>query len=521
MPPSCCAPVSRSGAALRWPTSPTSRSPAPRSPGSRSSRLSAYEERIEADLALWHDGELVSELEALVAAHPLRERLRGQLMLALYRSDRQAEALEAFRHGRHLLVEELGIEPSTSLRSLHERILAQDPALGGPGRTWRQPRARGLPGSRAALARRPRALVLAGVALLAGALSVAAAQALRGDPGPTRPAVPLTYSALAAVVPASGTVEAAVALPSVSRLAVSGGLVWVGGDDSRTVSAIDARTRRLVRTVPTGLFPSDVAAGAGSVWVVDGARGRVARIDPSYGRLLETVRFTPSGEAPPDRHGFDPTSVAVGAGAVWVTDGGRRLLRIDVGGGAATPISVRTSARGRGHGRGRRVGHQRRDGRGPARRPRTNRVGLRLPLVERRGPRVGVPRAIAAGGGYVWVLSGNTGVVTKVDPRTRGVVGTVKIAGADFLAEFRAETSQDPCCYTVHVAQAAHVLLDAIAASDGSRRSVTRELLRFRVRDGLIGDFSFDENGDVTPPTVSVYRIENGKQELLHVVQDV
>jgi branched-chain amino acid transport system substrate-binding protein len=94
-------------------------------------------------------------------------------------------------------------------------------------------------------------------------------------------------------------------------------------------------------------------------------------------------------------------------------------------------------------------------------------------------------------------------------------------AGADFLARFRAETSQDPCCYTVHVAQAAHVLLDAIAASDGSRRSVTRELLRLRVRDGLIGDFSFDENGDVTPPTVSVYRIENGKQELLHVVQDV
>ena len=93
-------------------------------------------------------------------------------------------------------------------------------------------------------------------------------------------------------------------------------------------------------------------------------------------------------------------------------------------------------------------------------------------------------------------------------------------AGADFLARFRAETSQDPCCYTVHVAQAAHVLLDAIAASDGSRRSVTRELLRLRVRDGLIGDFSFDENGDVTPPTVSVYRIENGKQELLHVVQD-
>jgi branched-chain amino acid transport system substrate-binding protein len=92
-------------------------------------------------------------------------------------------------------------------------------------------------------------------------------------------------------------------------------------------------------------------------------------------------------------------------------------------------------------------------------------------------------------------------------------------AGAEFLARFRAATSQDPCCYTVHVAQAAHALLDAIAASDGSRRSVTQELLRLRVRDGLIGDFSFDENGDVTPPLVSVYRIENGRQKLYEVVK--
>jgi branched-chain amino acid transport system substrate-binding protein len=92
--------------------------------------------------------------------------------------------------------------------------------------------------------------------------------------------------------------------------------------------------------------------------------------------------------------------------------------------------------------------------------------------------------------------------------------------GADFLARFRRATSQDPCCYTVHVAQATHALLDAIAASDGSRASVTRELLDLRVRDGLIGDFSFDENGDVTPPLVSVYRMTDGQQKLFEVVRD-
>jgi len=92
--------------------------------------------------------------------------------------------------------------------------------------------------------------------------------------------------------------------------------------------------------------------------------------------------------------------------------------------------------------------------------------------------------------------------------------------GADFLAAFRRETSQDPCCYTIHVAQATGALLDAIAASDGSRASVTDAMLGLRVRDGIIGDFAFDENGDVTPPLVSVYRITDGQQKLFDVVRN-
>ena len=67
---------------------------------------------------------LVAELEALVQEHPLRERLRAQLMLALYRSGRQAEALEAYQDARHALTDELGIEPSQELRELQQAILA-------------------------------------------------------------------------------------------------------------------------------------------------------------------------------------------------------------------------------------------------------------------------------------------------------------------------------------------------------------------------------------------------------------
>lgn len=92
-------------------------------------RLVAHERRVEADLERGRGAELVAELEQLIAVHPLRERLRGQLMLALYRSGRQAEALAVYQDTRTTLVEELGIEPGPPLQELERAILRQDPAL--------------------------------------------------------------------------------------------------------------------------------------------------------------------------------------------------------------------------------------------------------------------------------------------------------------------------------------------------------------------------------------------------------
>ena len=92
-------------------------------------RRAAIEERIDADLALGRHAELVGELKDLTAEQPLRERLRGQLMLALYRSGRQAEALEIYRATRHVLIEELGIEPGPALQALEQAILRQDASL--------------------------------------------------------------------------------------------------------------------------------------------------------------------------------------------------------------------------------------------------------------------------------------------------------------------------------------------------------------------------------------------------------
>jgi DNA-binding SARP family transcriptional activator len=100
--------------------------------------LSALEDRIQADLQLGRHGALVGELGALVAANPVRERPRAQLMLALYRCGRQAEALEAYQSARRLLADELGIDPGTELQRLERAILHQDPAL-----AWQAPGAAG------------------------------------------------------------------------------------------------------------------------------------------------------------------------------------------------------------------------------------------------------------------------------------------------------------------------------------------------------------------------------------------
>ncbi len=111
----------------------------------RERRLEVLEDRIAADLETGHAAGLVGELEGLVEEHPWREQFRAQLMLALYRTGRQADALHAFQAARSFLGEELGIEPSPGLQELEEKILLQDPTLAGPAPTaepedWRPAR---------------------------------------------------------------------------------------------------------------------------------------------------------------------------------------------------------------------------------------------------------------------------------------------------------------------------------------------------------------------------------------------
>ncbi len=125
----CCERRSRSGVARRSRISSTSRLPRNEIGRLEELRLVALEQRLEADLALGRDAEVVPELEALVREHPLRENLRGLLILALYRAGRQADALAAYQDARATLVEELGLDPGQALQRLEKAILVHDPSL--------------------------------------------------------------------------------------------------------------------------------------------------------------------------------------------------------------------------------------------------------------------------------------------------------------------------------------------------------------------------------------------------------
>jgi predicted ATPase/DNA-binding SARP family transcriptional activator len=156
-------------------------------------RLTALEDRIEADLALAGHGALVAELEGLVADHPYRERLWGQLMLALYRSGRQADALQAFHRARQVLDEDLGIEPSRWLRRRQEQILLQDPVLEAPDPTPPPRPPHHLPAQRTSFVGRRREL-----AELQGLLQTRRLVSVTGPPGSgkTRLAVEVATSLL-------------------------------------------------------------------------------------------------------------------------------------------------------------------------------------------------------------------------------------------------------------------------------------------------------------------------------------
>lgn len=287
-------------------------------------RLGAREDRFDALLGLGRHGEVAGTLDSLAAAHPFRERLQGQLMIALYRMGRQADALQVYRDTRRRLADELGLDPGTELQRLERAVLAQDPALELP-REIAPPRPEdaALGRTTAPPQRRSRRLWAASalLALLATGTVLALVLGRYGDTAPAR----LVGPGVAVIDPGRNMVVDAIKVGSgpVSIAADERG-VWVGDGRDAAVVLIDPRTRRPVKTVGIGAPAVDVAASDGSVWVATGGLGTIVRVDADLGVVADRIEPRDPGESLVS----SVPSVAAEGSAVWA-GAGRGLVRID------------------------------------------------------------------------------------------------------------------------------------------------------------------------------------------------
>lgn len=340
-------------------------------------RLAGLEARIDADLALGHQAAVIGELESLITASPYRERFRAQLMLALYRVGRQADALAVYMDTRRLLIDELGIEPGEQLRDLHHAVLTHDPVLTPARPAWPEPaeastmRTVSAGPSRRSSRRRISLLWAAG---MAGVVAAGLGALLAANPQPPAGPEMIQPGSVAFLDAASGRLVGD--MPTSPNVGfVRGGLGSVWEMDGGVLLQVNPRTRDLIRSIAVGVSPGDVAVGAGAVWITDQNSQTLLRVDPQYGDITR-IRLSAQGLSKPGTGG----GVAVGAGSVWVAQGLSRIVRID---------------------------------------PASGRVVSSIPLPD--------ANVVAFGDGAVWVAASDLGTLTRIDPRTGTVVATARI----------------------------------------------------------------------------------------------
>lgn len=378
-------------------------------------RLDLLEDCLEAELAYGRADGVVSELRALVAENPLRERLRGQLMVALYAHGRQAEALELYRVGRETLVEEAGLEPGPALRELERAILRQELHV--------------VRAADASAERRPRRAdwkVQLIAAFLIAALALAIGLSLRRDPASALAGI--GANSLGVIDPGRNEIVTAIAVGQ-RPVSVAAGpeSVWVANAADETVSRIDVSSRELMKNVPARADHGTVELGRRAVWLIGRAgpspsyQAVVSRIDPDLASVTAVTRY------PAISVRYDETfAIAEGFGSVWAT-AGWQLLRLDQRGRVRATIPAFSSARGLAVGEGAVwVGDLDYPATGASTvlriDPRTNRVAARIPVAAEVA-------GLAIGADALWVASDN-GTLTRIDPEANVVTATIDLGGA-------------------------------------------------------------------------------------------
>ncbi len=394
--------------------------------------MTAIEDRMQAEIDVGHHRAAVPELERLATEHPHRERLSSQLMIALYRSGRQSDALGVYHRARHFLDDELGIDPSPELRTLHERMLHQDPTLGLSTRATPSPGSAAGLGSdeiatvdageagrrsetHAAPSRRPR--ILLAVLAIAASLGAAFFIVRAALPAASPPAV--VANAVLVIDPATGTERRVVEVGTgPGAIAFGSGSAWVANFDDRTIQTIAAGAEHA--GTPLGGItgnPTCLATADGGIWVGIGfPSGQVVRIDPAAHNAVTTVVERETGIE----------AVAIGEGAAWITnDQANTLLRIDLAdpsqqrrvelpgagpaGVAVAPGAIWVAERLRG-------AIVEID-------PITLQVKRTIDVLS------GAPDQVAYGEGFVWVTNAAADSVLRIDPAPNGQATTIAAVG--------------------------------------------------------------------------------------------
>ena len=387
-------------------------------------------------------------------------------MLALYRSGRQAEALETYQQARRMLVDELGIEPSEELGELERAILNHDASLAAPAIALPEVAPKGEEAAASAplpARARRQPVVVAGLLLAALVLvGVVMLVVVAGDDGGGVAPLTADSHAVAVIDPDSNDVVQHISVgagPGQLAYDRKTGSLWVANLDDETVTRIDPRRRRAVRTVAIGNVPDGLAAGGGQLWVAGHGRGvgtvTVRKVDerfyttkltaripaasshttdlalaggelwvsPTYGILTRIDAGTGSHRRAFDT-GHQPMVVAAGGESVWVADTVvDRVTRVDPVSGVTTDIPVGHGPSGVALGQGSVWVTLREDDSLTRLDPESGAAG--------KAVRVGrEPGGVATGAGAVWVANSADGTVSRVDPETGEVVATITVGAS-------------------------------------------------------------------------------------------